>query len=123
MNTGLHRIELTGLAGLARVATLGGGSPADPEPAAARTFRPGLVWLPAALVIGFGAWMLLSGYSSKTAEGEPVRLAAAAAPEPAPSPAVDAAQDAPLLNSATVPVEAVAPAEIPAVDGLKISSQ
>jgi hypothetical protein len=119
MNSELYRIELTGLAGLARLARLGGGSAAGPEPAAGRTFRPGSVWLPAALVIGLGAWMLLSGYSSKTAEGEPAQLAAAA--EPAPSPAADSAQFLP--NSATAPVEAAIPAEIPAVDGLKISSQ
>jgi hypothetical protein len=123
MNSGLNRIELTGLAGLARLAGLGGGSPAEPEPAAGRTFRAGSVWLPAALVIGLGAWMLLSGYSSKTAEGEPAQPAAAAAPELAPSPAADSAQGGSLLNSAPPLVEASAPAEIPAVDGLKISSQ
>jgi hypothetical protein len=123
MNSGLHRIGLTGLAGLLRLARRGGGSPAEPEPAAGRSSRPGSVWLPAALVIGLGAWMLLSGYSSKTAEGEPAQLGVAAAPEPAPSSAADSVQGAPVLNSATAPVAVAAPAEIPAVDALKISSQ
>ena len=121
MKSGLYRIAWTGLAGLARLARLGGGSPAEPGPAADRALRPGSVWLPAALVIGLGAWMLLSGYSSRIAEGEPAQLAAA--PEPAPSPAADSAQGGSVLNSATPPVDAAAPADIPAVDGLKISSQ
>jgi hypothetical protein len=148
MNTGLHRIEWTGLAGLAgltRLARVSGDDFSDqPESAEARTLRPGFVWLPAALIIGLGAWMLMSGSSSKTTAGsEPVRLAAAVAPEPAPSPATGVAQDVSVPNPATPPanpatpppnpatplVAAVAPAEAPAppetapVDGLKISSQ
>jgi hypothetical protein len=123
MNTGLHRIKWTGLAGLARLATLGGGVPAqpEPEPAAGRRLRAGSVWLPAALVIGFAAWMLLSGYSSKTAESEPARLATAAVPEPAPSPVTDTTPGVPLLNPAAPPGEAAA--ELAPIDGLKISSQ
>jgi hypothetical protein len=110
MNTGLHRIELTEpgglakLAGLARLAGIGGGSSGRPEQKGGRTVRSGFVWLTAALMIGFGVWTLLSEDASNTAE--PLQLAAAAAPEPAPPPA-----------------EAVAAAEIPPVDGLKISSQ
>ena len=50
--------------------------------------------LPAVLIVGFGGWMLLSGYSSNSAESEPVRLAAA-----------------------------IAPVEAAPIDGLKISSQ
>jgi hypothetical protein len=127
MNTGLDRIELAGLAGLAkltglaRLATRGGGFPDQPEKAAARTLRTAFVWLPATLIIGFGGWMLLSGYSSKTAEGEPVHLATAAVPEPAPSPAAGSAQDVALPPPA--PVETTAPVETAAVDGLRISSQ
>jgi hypothetical protein len=73
MDTGLYRIELTALAGLVRIAGIGGGFSGDPEktaPEQARTFRAGSLWFPTALVIGFGAWILLSCYSSKPAEGE-----------------------------------------------------
>jgi hypothetical protein len=118
MNTGLHRIELTGLTGLVKLAATSGGSSGQPEPAAARTFRSGFVWLPAALMIGFGAWMLLSEDASNSAESEPVQLATAVAPEPTLSPATSVAQDASLLNPATAPLAEIAP-----VDGLKISSQ
>src|SRR5712664_440357 len=128
MNTGLHRIELTGpsglakLAGLARRTGIGGGSSGRPEQKGGRTARSGFVWLTAALMIGFGVWTLLSEDASNTAE--PLQLAAAAAPEPASPPATSAKPD-PGTN--TTPVEAPPPAEaaveIPPVDGLKISSQ
>ena len=134
MNTGLHRIEWTGLAGLAgltRLARVSGDDFSDqPERVEARTFRRGFVWLPAALIIGLGAWMLMFGSSSKTtAESDPVRLAAAAAP--APSPATNISQQGSPPNpatasvemTATLPLEAIAPVEAAPVDGLKISSQ
>jgi hypothetical protein len=132
MNTGLHRIEWTGLgglakfAGLAKLAGIGGGSPGRPEQKGGRTGRSGFVWLTAALLIGFGVWTLLSEDASNTAE--PLQLAAAAAPEPASPPATSAKPD-PGANTAATPVEAPPPAEaaaaaeIPPVDGLKISSQ
>jgi hypothetical protein len=130
MSTGLHRIELTGLgglAGLARLTGISGSSSGRPEQKTTRTSRPGLVWLTAALMIGFGAWTLLSEDASNTAESEPLQLAAAAAPEPASPPATSAKPDAEFSTAATPPVEApaeaAAAAEIPAVDGLKISSQ
>jgi hypothetical protein len=97
MNTGLSHIELSGL----------GGNPSDgPESAATRYRRSGLVWLPAGLIAGFGAWMLLSGYASKPAGSEPMRLATTVAAEPAPSPAA-------------MP----APEETGPPDGLTLSSQ
>jgi hypothetical protein len=73
-------------------------------------------------MIGFGAWTYLSEDASNTAE--PLQLAAAAAPEPA-SPPATGAKPGPELNTAATPVEAPAEAaaEIPPVDGLKISSQ
>jgi hypothetical protein len=127
MNTGLHRIELAGLGGLAkltglaRLTGIGGGSSGRPEQGAAGS-RSGFVWLTATLLIGFGAWTYLSEDASNTAE--PLQLAAAAAPEPASPPATGAKPD---LTTAATPVEAPPPAEaaaeIPAVDGLKISSQ
>lgn len=122
MNTGLHPIEWTELA-LARLARVSGDEFSDqPERAEARTFRRGFIWLPAALIIGLGAWMLVSGSSSKTtAESDPVRLAVAAAPEPVPSPLNPAT--APVETTAPLPLEAIAPVEAAPVDGLKISSQ
>jgi hypothetical protein len=128
MNAGRHRIEWAEWVGLAGLATVSGDGFSDqPEKAGARTFRRGFIWLPAALMIGFGAWILMSGSSSKTAESEPVRLAAAAAPEPPPSPATASTHEA-WFNPATTPVEARearAPeaSEMAPVDGLKISSQ
>jgi hypothetical protein len=136
MNTGLHRIEWTGLgglaklaglarlAGLAKLAGIGGGSSGRPEQKGGRTVRSGFVWLTAALMIGSGAWTLLSEDASNTAE--PLQLAAAAAPEPAP--ATSAKPDSAVNTAATPvevppPAEAAAAAEIPPVDGLKISSQ
>ena len=78
----------------------------------------------AALLIGFGAWTYLSEDASNNPE--PLQLAAAAAPEPA-SPPATGAKPGPELNTAATPVEAPSPAEavaeIPPVDGLKISSQ
>jgi hypothetical protein len=122
MNTGLHPIEWTELA-LARLARVGADEFSDqPERGQARTFRRGFIWLPAALIIGLGAWMLVSGSSSKTtAESDPVRLAVAAAPEPVPSPLNPAT--APVETTAPLPLEAIAPVEAAPVDGLKISSQ
>jgi hypothetical protein len=122
MNTGLHCIEVTGLGGLARLTGIGGDSSGRPEQGGAGTSRTGFVWLTAALMIGFGAWTYLSEDASNTAE--PLQLAAAAAPEPA-SPPATGAKPGPELNTAATPVEAPAEAaaEIPPVDGLKISSQ
>ena len=134
MNTGLHRIELAGLGGLAKLTGfakltgkltgIGGDSSGRPEQGGAGTSRSGFVWLTAALLIGFGAWTFLSEDASNTAE--PLQLAAAAAPEPA-SPPATGAKPGPELNTAATPVEAPPPseavAEIPPVDGLKISSQ
>ncbi len=111
MNTGLSRIELTGL---------GGGFSGRPERSATRYLRSGFIWLPAALIAGLGAWMLLSGYASKPAESEPVRLATAVAAEPAPSPPALAV---PAFNPPTAAGEAIAPEETAPVDGLRISSQ
>ena len=126
MNTGLHCIEVTGLGGLAKLTGIGGASSGRPEQGGAGTSRSGFVWLTATLMIGFGAWTYLSEDASNTAE--PLQLAAAAAPEPASPPATGAKPD-PGLNTAATPVEAPPPAEaaaaaeIPPVDGLKISSQ
>jgi hypothetical protein len=123
MDTGLYRIELTGLAGLVRLAGISGGFSGDPEraePEKTKAFRAGFVWLPVALAIGLGAWVLLSGYSSKPAEGEPVGLATAASPQ---SPAADITLDGSMVNPAAASGEVTAAAEMAPVNGLKISSQ
>ena len=73
MNSGLDRIDLNGIAG-----SIGGW----PGKAHIGYFKFGLVWLPAGLIAAMGAWMLLSGYASKPAEGEPVVLAMAVAANP-----------------------------------------
>ena len=117
MNTGLYRIELTGLAGLARVAGINASFSGRPERTPTNYLNSKFIWLPAVLIAGLGAWMLLSGSASNTAESEPV-----------PSPATNAAQDrsAPQdgsLDPVTTPVEAITPTETAPVDGLKISSQ
>jgi hypothetical protein len=113
MDTGLYRIEWKGLGGLS-------GSPMK---WAAEHLKPGLVWLPVVLIAALAGWVLLSGYSSNTAESEPVRLAAATAAEPVQPPAAEAAPDEFPPNSVTAPVEAVAPPEAAPVDRLRISSQ
>jgi hypothetical protein len=122
MDTGLHRIELTGLAGLARLTRGGSGFSAQPEKAPGGIFRPVFVWLSAALIV-LGAWMLLSGYSSKPAESEPVSLATAVTPELAASLASDTSQDGGLPNPLAAPAEMTAAAAMAPVNGLRISSQ
>ena len=111
MTTGLYRTELTRFAGFGR------RLPGRPENPATRYFRSELVW-PAMLAAGLAAWMLMSGYVTKSAESEPVRLATAVAPEPAvdPTPAMS-------LNPPATAGEAITPLETAPVDGLRISSQ
>ena len=127
MDSGLYRIEATGLAGLARLAGLaklsglGSDFSGRPEPVPIKTFTPRFVGALAVLIAGLGAWVLLSGYGSNTAESEPVRLATAAVIEPAQPPIPENAKEAALPHPA-VPAEA-APLEAAPVDGLKISSQ
>jgi hypothetical protein len=106
MGTGLYRVQLTGVAGLARLAGIS-GSFWDWPGKTPHYFNSKYVWLPAVLIAGLGAWMLLSGSASNTAENQPVHLATAAITEPLQSPAT----------------EAVTTVETAPVDGLKISSQ
>jgi hypothetical protein len=114
MDTGLHGIGLTGLPGN------GGGFSARPEKPAAKRFRLSFVWMPVALVAGLGVWVLLSGYASNPAGGEPAQLVTAAVPPPPPS-ATPVSHDVSEFNPATP--EAITPEQTAAVDGLKISSQ
>jgi hypothetical protein len=126
MGTGLHRIELAGFSGLARLTRGGvaGFSGAARNPAA-KHLNSRLLWLAAVLIAGFGTWTALSGSSSNPAESEPVRLATAAVTDPGRSAAVEAqketAQGELAFNAATA--EAIAPVERGPLDGLKISSQ
>ncbi len=123
MDTGLYRVETTGLSGLAGII---GSYSATPAKTAGKYLPSKLIWLSAVLIVGSGAWMLLSGSASNptaTAEREPVRLATATTSEPAPLSATDTAQDRSSLDPQVSPAEAVAPVETSPVDGLKISSQ
>ena len=121
MNTGLHRIELTGFGKLA-----GLGAGLFDKNSTIHYLKRGLVWLPTALIAGFGVWLLLSGEASNTAVSEPaseqpVRLAAAITNEPLAGDAT--AQDGPPpLNLVPGPAGAV-PAQMTPIDGLKIGSQ
>ena len=113
MNSGLDRFELIGFA--RPVA----GWPSKPR---IGYFKFGLVWLPAALIAGLGAWALASGYASEPAEGEPAVLATAVVAEPArPAVATDPAIKPVTFNPATS--EAITPEQATPLDGLKISSQ
>ena len=129
MDSGLYRIEVTGLAGLARLAglvmlpRLGVDFSDRPGTAPVKLFTPQSVGMLAVLLAGLGAWVLLSGYGSNTVESEPVRLATAAIAEPEPSPIPENAEEAALPNPAAAPAEAAAPPEVAPVEGLKISSQ
>ena len=128
MDSGLYRIEVTGLAGLARLGGLAmlpgfGGNFSDrPGTAPAKLFTPRSVGMLAVLLAGLGAWVLLSGYGSKTAETEPVRMATAAIADPVELSLPENAEEGPLPNPAAAPAE-TAPLEAAPVDGLKISSQ
>lgn len=127
MDSGLYRIEVTGLAGLARLGGLAmlpglsGDFSGRLATAPAKLLTPRSVGMLAVLLAGLGAWVLLSGYGSSTAEREPVRLATATIAEPVP-PIRENAEDAALPNPAAAPAEA-APLEAAPVNGLRISSQ
>ncbi len=123
MDTGLYRVETTGLSGLAGIISSYSAAPAK---TAGKYLPSRLIWLSAVLIVGSGAWMLLSGSASNptaTVVREPVRLATAATSEPVPSPATDTAQDRFSLDPEVTPAEAITPVETSPVDGLKISSQ
>ncbi len=118
MDIGLSRIELAGLGRLPGIARLAGGLSGRPKNDG--YFRSGIVWLPVALIAGLGAWALLTGYASKPAESEPVRVATAVAAGPLPAAAEPTV---PAFNPPTAAGEAITPEETAPVDGLKISSQ
>ncbi|MDP1881714.1 MAG: hypothetical protein Q8K88_02415 [Bradyrhizobium sp.] len=129
MDSRPHRIGVTGLGGLARFAGFpklagrpGLGGSDRPETAPAKTFTSRLAALLAVLIAGVGAWLLLSGHGSSTAEREPVRLAAAAITEPLQLPIPEGSEQESLPNPEAAAPEAAAPEAAP-VNGLKISSQ
>ena len=118
MDSGLYRIEVTGLAGLgessvarrlAMLPGLGGHFSGRPGTAPAKLFTPRSLGMLAVLLAGLGAWMLLSGYGSDTAESEPVRLATATIAEPVPSPIPENAEEAALPNPAAAPGRSSSP--------------
>ena len=128
MDSGLHRIELTGPAGLARLVWFPGlagipglgdfSGPAGSAPA--KTFTLRFVGVLAALVVGLGAWVLLSNPGGDTAVDEP--LAAAAISEPVRSPTNGNVPEGAASSPAAGPAEPV-PLEAAPVQGLRISSQ
>jgi hypothetical protein len=108
---------------LTRIESSGLGDTSSGRGAVTGYLRSGFVWLPVALIVGLGAWTLLSGYATKSAEGKPVRLAAAVLAEPALPPAVIPALSVPAFDPPTAEGEAIVPEETAPVDRLKISSQ
>lgn len=109
MSTGLYGIEWNGLGAI--------GSHFGRAPWIG--VRTGLIGLGAVLLVGCGAWMLLSGHTShiaaKTDNTVPVALAAVAEPAAGPAaiaPQNERAADPPIVTELTSPVE-----------GLRISSQ
>ena len=129
MDSGLYRIAVTGLVGLARLAglamlpRLGGDFSRRPETVAAKPFTPQFVGVLAVLMAGLGAWVLLSGYRSNRAESGSVRLATAAVTEPVQPPIPENAGEGSLPNPAAAAPPEAAPLEAAPVNGLKISSQ
>jgi hypothetical protein len=130
MDSGLHRIEVTGLSGLARLVRLpelaglpglGGYFSGGPTPAKSATLR--FAGLLAVLVVGMGTWVLLSGYGSKPAESEPVHLATAAITEPVELPITENVERGTLPDPAAAAPAEAAPSEASPLNGLKISSQ
>src|SRR3984957_6123581 len=122
MNGGFDRIELAGIAG-PRIARFTSGHFWG-WPGNARTRYFSFAWLPAVLIAGLGAWLLVPGHAGKPAGSAPVLLAAATGPVPAgaaPAPATDTAAKGFSFNRGTS--EAIAPEQPTPVDGLKISSQ
>jgi hypothetical protein len=122
----------SGLAGLARVAGLGGRFSGLLEKTPAKYFQSKFIWVPAVLIVGVAAWMLLPGSSGNVAERQTVGLAAAASTEPVQSPATQTAQDGSSVAPPSAPaptevsamaLEAIAPVGTSPVDALKISSQ
>jgi len=118
MSERLNHIGSAGLVGLVSVS--GGPYLGRSESNAISQLRAAIGWLPVALIVGMGAWLLLFGYASKPADGEPAaHLATAAAPQLPPVSVSPAKQ--PVLDPATV--EAITAEQPAPVDGLKISSQ
>ncbi len=124
MDTGLYRVQTTGLSGLAGII---GSYSAAPAKTPAKYLPSKLIWLSAVLIVASGAWLVLSGSASNTTatvQPEPVRFATASTSEPVQSPATaDTVQDGSSLTPQVTPEEAIAPVETSPVDGLKISSQ
>src|SRR5258705_1132137 len=123
MDTGLYRVQTTGLSGLAGII---GSYSAAPAKTAAKYLPSKLIWLSAVLIVASGAWLVLSGSASNTTatgQPEPVRFATASTSQPVQSPATDTMQDGSSPTPQVTPEEAIAPVETSPVDGLKISSQ
>ena len=127
MNSGLDRIELGEFAapGIARAGTGPASSHFWGWSGNVRAGYFSLALLPVVLIAGLGAWVLVPGRASKSAESVPVLLAASVATEPSPvadtAPVTNTSAKDPSFNLATS--EAIAPAQPAPLSGLKISSQ
>jgi hypothetical protein len=129
MSSGIDRIEF------GEIAKPGIATPGITKPASGRfwawsgnvpTRYFSLAWLPAVLIAGLGAWVLVPGHASKPAESGPVLLAAPVATEALPvaadtAPATSTSAKDPSFSLATS--EAIVPEQPAPVDGLRISSQ
>jgi hypothetical protein len=117
MTDGFLNIDSTGIA---RHGNLRWGHHSDSaDGMIASHLRTAVGWLPIALILAAGGWLLLS-HAREQADGRPMHLAAAQAKSVAAGSTVGVAQ-VPSFDPRTS--EAIAPAQPAPVDGLKISSQ
>ena len=116
MREGFYRIESTGPAGFASLAS--GRFSGHHGGMTVSRFRVAIGWLPIVVIVAMGTWLLAS-YAAKPAGSKPTHVAVAAA-NPAPPVMVGLAKN-PSFDPATA--EAITPEQPAPVDGLKISSQ
>src|SRR5258708_34267017 len=86
MDTGLYRVQTTGLSGLAGII---GSYSAAPAKTAAKYLPSKLTWLSAVLIVASGAWFGPPGAGSnpqQTVQPKPVRRGTAAPSEPRQAP-------------------------------------
>jgi hypothetical protein len=114
MSAELHDIEF------GRFARFGGFSDRFARPIE-RSFRSGLLGVPALLIVGLVGWLIWSAYDSGNAEGESADPEIAAAETTAPPAALSqiGSEEPPAIPASILP----ALADAPPVNGLSISSQ
>jgi hypothetical protein len=115
MSTGLYGFELS------RLGALSHSFPHWPANAAARLFKPRLVWLTAVLIAGLGAWVLVPVHPGDTTESNKPVPVANAPDQPVLPPLTNAVQNQASFDPATA--EAIVPEQPTPLEKLKISSQ